>query len=560
MRAIRREVWTYAILLLILFALAAVSVSQVIRYLSEYLSDHQFHVVATLVWVLTFGFMFLAGAFGIWTIQFLTELEERRRLARLVEAMDLLRDGFYVLDGDGRIVGLNAAARKQVKGPINEGDLFAQAFDRLSPHILRQAIESRELIELEDSWADPEVGPRYCRIRSQPAGSLRFVMVSDVTSLNLQRRHSRAKARLQLLGELARGVTHDFSSLLTSISGYASALARVPRPSPEFDRTLREVVRDADRGLALAEQLFALAQQGTAGAPTDLVSEHMRAGCESLRDMLPTGWDVVYSGEGRYPTVALSGLQIEQLVANLGSLVAEGCRQPSTVSVTLTPPKADSPMSEAATLVVHGPASLHEAVGQAFRPSSPHTPAGVIQSVLRSMVEEAGGSLESASVEGVPCFRVRLPKGNVHPRPTPFAIPPSLAQRVAGWSVFLATPHSAALHDRLAQLGVSVNTAPDLVSTLAFVERDEAIDVLVVDHHLLRHEVIGLLRAIRKLRPHAGVVVLCETVDLSDRTPLHGVVFALRHESPDVLINHMVEAYEMASPTAAGETPNGGTT
>jgi len=558
MRPIKREVWTYAILLIILFALAAVSVSQVIRYFDEHLPTEQFHVVAALVWLLTFGFMFLAGAFGIWTIQFVSEFEERRRLARLAEAMDHLKDGFYVLDGEGRIVGLNAAARRQVKEPSSEGMPFNQAFERLTPTALQQAVQSPELTEIEESWTDTDGVMRSYRIRSQPAGTLRFVMVSDVTTLNLQRSHSRTRARLQLLGDLARGVAFDFSSNLSAISGYASALSRLPRTSPDFENTIREIVRDADRGLALAEQLVALAGHETTSSLTDLVVEHARAGCDSLRDVLPVDWNVAFSGQGRFPAVALSGFQLEQLVINLGTLVADACRQPSTISVVLVPPDSDSAATDAGTLIVHGPTSVHEAVRLAFESNKTPVPGGAILSIVRSLVQDAGGSFNAATIEAVPCFRVGLPKGDIRTAPDPEALPPALAQRLADWRVLLALPHASPLRDRLVQMGVSVNSTTDLVSMLATIERDEAMDVLVVDQHLLRHEAVGLLRAIRKFRPKAGILVLSEAVETDGQATPPGVVYAHRHESPNALIRHMVAAYEMVSSAATGTSPEGG--
>ena len=81
MRFFHRETWGYAVLLIVLFAIAAVAVSQILVYL-EYHTTADFKVVTSVMIALTLGFMLIAGAFGIWAIQFAGAAESRRRIGR----------------------------------------------------------------------------------------------------------------------------------------------------------------------------------------------------------------------------------------------------------------------------------------------------------------------------------------------------------------------------------------------------------------------------------------------------------------------------------------------
>ena len=93
MRFIRKEAWGYAVLLIVLCATASVAAWQTISFLHGRLSESQFNIAAAAVWLQTLGFMLIAGAFGLWAVQFAGEAESRRRIALLVTAMDYIRDG-----------------------------------------------------------------------------------------------------------------------------------------------------------------------------------------------------------------------------------------------------------------------------------------------------------------------------------------------------------------------------------------------------------------------------------------------------------------------------------
>ncbi|MDA0991003.1 MAG: hypothetical protein O3A51_09655, partial [Verrucomicrobia bacterium] len=111
MKLITREATGYAVLLVILFAIASIAVWQTLSYLAGHLSGGDYAVTATLICVITFGFMLIAGAFGLWAVQFAAESESRRRIGRFVDAMDYLQDGLLAINEKAIVTGSNPAAR-----------------------------------------------------------------------------------------------------------------------------------------------------------------------------------------------------------------------------------------------------------------------------------------------------------------------------------------------------------------------------------------------------------------------------------------------------------------
>ena len=133
---------SYAVLLIVLFAISAIAVQQVIAYLESSISISAYRVAVISIWTLTLGFMLIAGAFGLWAIQFSAESESRRRIGQLVETIDYMSDGLVALDHRGRITAMNPTARRIAglkdvrRGPVR-GDEAAHGRNGFHSHACR---------------------------------------------------------------------------------------------------------------------------------------------------------------------------------------------------------------------------------------------------------------------------------------------------------------------------------------------------------------------------------------------------------------------------------------
>ena len=147
MKFLPKEAWRYAFLLIILFAIAAVTVHEILEYLREPLSAEHFRVISFLMSALTLGFMLIAGAFGLWAIRFSAEAESRRRIGRFVDAMDYLSDGILTLDGKGQITGSNPVFEKSHHPPIGWQHKLLQEFSTRNYGI---AIDAEQALSSQD--------------------------------------------------------------------------------------------------------------------------------------------------------------------------------------------------------------------------------------------------------------------------------------------------------------------------------------------------------------------------------------------------------------------------
>ncbi|MFC1462921.1 hypothetical protein ACFLQU_04865, partial [Verrucomicrobiota bacterium] len=480
MRLFQKETWSYAILLIILFAIAAVAVSQVLAYL-EYQTTADFKIVTIVMIALTLGFMLIAGAFGLWAIQFAGEAESRRRIGQLIGAMDYLNDGLLAVDKKARITSTNPTARAMLPPGLGSDGRLSDAFPCLSEQDIRLLLAGEHPNEFERELSDSDP-LKTLRFRSQPSEGMNLILLSDVTSMHAERERARHRARLQLIGQFAKGVAHDFNNLLCGISGHASLISRVPAGSSEMSGSLTAIALGADKGIALAGHLLELSQPSVPPGSTELVAEHVNNAAESLRGSLPPGWEVRCIAQNNLPAVALTGVQIEQVVVNLGWLAADASPVPGVMRIALSKPGSDylsSVGSKFAVVVLVTTASLDGTTDVVVRDAN--SAPGVIQSIIQTVVEDTAGKLEIlTAADGTPIYRVALPPGTVFSDDAD--VEPQLSTELEAyiqeWSILLARHDGEyrKLDARLDELRINAERVDSIMSALARVENDENLD------------------------------------------------------------------------------------
>ena len=139
-----------------------------------------------------------------------------------------------------------------------------------------------------------------------------LVGVRDIESERLDRQRADQRARLDSLGYLAAGVTHDFNNLLTVILAFAETI-------PE-SAAREEIVESATAAAELIRQLSVLGGRDTAvDEPPPVVSlDTALRGLESMSRSL-LGSDVVFQSQelDRPLAVRLAPVELNQIVLNV---------------------------------------------------------------------------------------------------------------------------------------------------------------------------------------------------------------------------------------------------
>ena len=152
---------------------------------------------------------------------------------------------------------------------------------------------------------------------------------------------------------------------------------------------------------------------------------------------------------------------------------------------------------------------------------------GVIASVIRTTLEGAGGYLDSfVATHGGIVYEVGLPHGQAQADDSE-EIPDELKSYISRWTVLYGGTRreSSDLDSRMRQAGLTVNRLDDIAAILACIEEDSSVDAMLLQERLLGKEPRALLKAILKIRPACGVVVLCENAETSSRGLTDDIVF-----------------------------------
>lgn len=556
MKSFLRETYSYAILLVILFGIASIAVIQTLSYLHSHLDGSEYKIVAVLIWTLTMGFMLIAGAFGLWATQFSAQAESRRRIGRMVDAMDYIHDGLLAADHKGRITGLNPAARQMSLTLEPRPSLIRNAFPCLSDSDTEQLIRAREPMEVER--------PHSCRgltctlrFRSQPSDGVTLLLISDVSALDAQRRHNRQVARLQLIGQIARGVAHDFNNILCVISGNASLLQRQSSGSRDAATFFHAISQSVERGSAMATHLLELSRTVTTVDANVEENEPLYVAVNAFKNSLPPNWNVNSKIE-RFGAVSLSEVQLEQVVLNVGLHVTESSAGPGVVYVYGGPPsKAYSILAvdDKYSGVVLISANDIEQILQAGVDLQQRelNESGVILSVVRTLIEEEGGAMHCLTASpGILVYRVLLPRATGMSSRRPVErddVPDELTSLVSDWKLLYArAPGRAGPGDHaMDRLGLSYKSVESVSAVLSEISDTVVFHVLFIDRELLVKEGHGILRAVLRLMPTTGIVVLGEDLGVLLGDFAAAVIAVQPPLIPKAILVAMIESHSLAA-------------
>ena len=559
-----RVSWGYAILLVVLFSIAAIATKQVIDFTAErFIQPDQESAVqgfSAAIWLLTMGLMFLSGALGLLAISTTAEYESRHRIARIVNAMNYLLDGLLALDYNGVIRAANPAARKLANGytPGLKRKKISDFFPALTDDNIKLLLNRNVPAEIETEHTNPS-GSRILRLRSQPADGLLLLFISDITEAHSSNLRQQQTAKLQLLGRIAGGVAHDFSNILCAISGHASLIQRLDNDKTSLDNSVEIIQSQSERGVRLSQQLLLLSRTSeSVGQSSENLIDNIREAEELLRITLSSLWRVETHLEGPFPVVPLSPDQIVQIVLNLALLASDALKKPGRLIIRAkqTQSLAQDLRRFAVVIIISASAepedSLDKPLNDQAVTNSVIDTTGVIPSVVRTLVEEAGGKLDELYTGNMKSFyRICLPhasklyKSFMTPLNSVIKGPLSLKR----WKILLASADNSLLahSEVLKDSGALVDKESSIEAVLGKIDSKQKPDVIIVDKHIFGNNADGLLKAVRKISANSGIVILSKRPQEESLRNERGFIFIESSSGKDVLLDAIVRSKQVLS-------------
>ncbi|HET7606579.1 MAG TPA: response regulator [Sphingomicrobium sp.] len=459
--------------------------------------------------------------------------------SHLQALLDMLPIGLALVDGDGRFLTMNeafchAAGIKESKMPVYPGDLVvkedkAAVADAVRRNARGPAMSGDIAVRLAGQPAEP-VALTIAGLRGLGDAAVLLLLKDNSEEAKLKRQVAQA-TKMQVVGQLAGGVAHDFNNILTAIIGHCDLMLMRHTPGDIDYDDIQQIKSNSNRAAGLTRQLLAFSRQQTLRPQVlqlpDVVSEVSHLLKRLLGETVEL---VVKHGRNLGPIRADPG-QLEQVIINL-AVNARDAMAPKgggVLTIQTYSVKADQvaelgsdilPIADYSALSVTdtGTGIASSVLGKIFEPffttKEVGKGTGLGLSTVYGIVKQSGGFIFADSTMGEGTrFVIYLP---VHRQEARAARGPSAAKAKQDelWgsgTVLLVEdePMVRSVAERaLTRHGYTVVTADNGEDALEIVNRGEPIALLISDVVMPGMDGPTMVREARKNRPELKILFM----------------------------------------------------
>lgn len=199
------------------------------------------------------------------------EITLRQSESRFLHFMGNTPTGAYIVDQDGRLTYLNrrlaqwldtdgAAALGKTFWELLPEDLAAQWEEHDQAVLVDRQPVSQEYVFRRCDGQQVWLADKF-PLGSEPDNSLIGGVIMDVSAHRAAEVELHHAHRMEALGQLASGVTHDINNLLTIILGNLEIIEEIADPASDIQAYAREARWAARRGGHLTDRLLALSRR-----------------------------------------------------------------------------------------------------------------------------------------------------------------------------------------------------------------------------------------------------------------------------------------------------------
>ena len=245
--------------------------------------------------------------------------------SNLQALLDMLPIGLALVDRDGRFLTMNSAFRQAagLKGsnmPVYPGDLVMKedkgaVADAIRRNARGPAMSGDLAVRLTHQGSEP-VALTIAGLRGLGDAAVLLLLKDNSEEAKLKRQVAQA-TKMQMVGQLAGGVAHDFNNILTAIIGHCDLMLMRHSPGDSDYDDIQQIKSNSNRAAGLTRQLLAFSRQQTLRPQVlqlpDVVSEVSHLLKRLLGETVEL---VVKHGRNLGPIRADPG-QLEQVIVNL---------------------------------------------------------------------------------------------------------------------------------------------------------------------------------------------------------------------------------------------------
>ncbi|MEO6256312.1 MAG: response regulator [Sphingomicrobium sp.] len=458
--------------------------------------------------------------------------------ADLQALLEILPIGLALVDRDGRFLTMNRAFRVAagIKGtamPSYPGDLVVKEDKAPVANAVRRnargpAMSGDLAVRLARENAEP-VALTVAGVRGLGDAAVLLLLKDNSEEAKLKRQIAQA-TKMQVVGQLAGGVAHDFNNILTAIIGHCDLMLMRHTPGDSDYDDIQQIKSNSNRAAGLTRQLLAFSRQQTLRPQVlqlpDVVSEVSHL----LKRLLGETVELIVKHGRRLGPVRADPGQLEQVIVNLAvnardAMAAKGggaltiqtyavrADQVAELGSDILPIADYSALSIADTGTGISPSVLGKVFEPFFTTKEVGKGTGLGLSTVYGIVKQSGGFIFADSKVGEGTrFTIYLPVHHAEPSPRPRTRAKPQENELWGTGTVLLVedePMVRTVAERaLTRHGYTVITASNGQEALDVVNRGEPIALLISDVVMPEMDGPTMVREARKSRPELRILFM----------------------------------------------------
>src|ERR1700722_17977416 len=155
----------------------------------------------------------------------------------------------------------------------------------------------------------------------------------EIEKAKLTARLERA-LRLQLVGQLASGVAHNFNNIVSAIVSYSEMASSEVEPGGKAARRIAEIEKAAERGRDLVDSILTFGRRSDARSSLILITELLSETSSLLRASLPPSVELVVAAAPGALAIFGERAQLQQVIVNLCRNAAQAMGESGRIDVS----------------------------------------------------------------------------------------------------------------------------------------------------------------------------------------------------------------------------------
>ena len=429
------------------------------------------------------------------------EDEIERLASRLTTTLDAMREGFFLLDRDWRIVHVNRMI-EELEGRSRE-DLVGRVFWDAFPSDIGSEFERRYRDAMATGTPQHfeelyEPAGRWMEIRAYPSPDGLAVYSRDIHDERRREEQLRLSQKMDAIGNLTGGIAHDFNNVLAVVIGNLDLLLESRAIGEDEQETGRSALAAAERGADLTRRLLSFTRREVVEPTLVDCNGRLHAIAALLRRSLGPQIELVLDPAQNLWPVRCDPALLETAVMNLAinasdAMGGRGRIHVQTRNVAYDPgdplPPGAVPGDQVVISVTdHGTGMSEEVRQRAFEPlfttKAEGKGTGFGLAMVYSFARRSGGyaAIYSELGHGT-TVRIHLPR-DLSGRAEDEDVQPCEPADVRGVRVLLVDDNEEArtlLARMLTEAGLSVDTCGSAAEALLRLDGQQAFDLIVTD-------------------------------------------------------------------------------